>query len=392
MCCRDSTGQRPVVWAVVVAAGRGERTGLPYNKVFHPIGGEAALNRCLRALERASVFEGVVLVLGERDFEAYSELTNKHGQPPLVKRVAKGGANRQQSVLNGLKALPEGVDIVAVHDAARPFVSPEVVRATVDSALLYGSGVAATGVTDTIKRVNADNIATETLIREELRAVQTPQTFRLDWLMQAHLRAAEAGLNATDDAALVEALGKPVYLTVAQGGQANVKLTTNDDICAVGGNARAGTGYDVHRLVQGRALILCGVKIPFEMGLLGHSDADVAAHAAIDALLGAAAMGDIGMHFPDGDERYSGADSMALLREVAGKLRAAGFSPGNIDITIVAQRPKLAPYIKLMRANMARALGIDISLVSVKATTTEGLGFEGEGLGISAQAAAIIIS
>jgi len=379
------------VWAVVVAAGRGERTGLPYNKVFHPVGGEAALMRCLRALERARVFEGFVLVLGETDYDAYHEMTRSLGVPPLVKRVVTGGADRQQSVYNGLLALPEGVDIVAVHDAARPFVSPEVARATVDSAIRYGSGVAATRVTDTIKRVNADEIADETLVRSALRAVQTPQTFRLDWLMQAHRDAAERNFRATDDAALVEAIGKPVHLTIAQGGELNMKLTTRDDLRLGQGMPRVGTGYDVHRLVPGRALILCGVEIPFEMGLLGHSDADVAAHAAADALLGAAALGDLGAHFPDSDERYRGADSMALLGEVAAKLRAAGWSPYNIDITIVAQRPKLAPYIGRMRENLARALMIGISQVSVKATTTEGLGFEGEGLGISAQAVAKII-
>jgi 2-C-methyl-D-erythritol 4-phosphate cytidylyltransferase/2-C-methyl-D-erythritol 2,4-cyclodiphosphate synthase len=306
--------------------------------------------------------------------------------------VAPGGATRWESVWNGLQMLPEGARVVAIHDAARCFVSPELICRTVEAAEATGSGVAATPVTDTIKRVDESGRAVATVARDALRAVQTPQTFQVEMIRRAHeIARSEGFLDITDDAGLVERAYGAVTLVESAPG-ANPKMTTQDDLrtaeALLMARARFGLGLDAHRLVAGRRLVLCGVEIPFDKGLLGHSDADVAAHALADALLGAAALGDIGARFPDSDPAFKDADSMKLLERVVRFLRAEGWYPGNADVTIVAQAPRLAPYRDAMRENIARALAIPVDRVSVKATTTEGMGFEGRGEGISATAIA----
>ena len=376
------------VWAVVVAGGRGARAGLGRNKVFFAWKGRSVLSRCLDALERSGALDGAVLVLGAEDFEQYDALCAREGASPLVKRVVAGGDCRRRSVRSGLAALPEEVVIAAVHDAARPFVSPEAVRETVQSARKWGSGVSSTPVTDTIKRVGPDG-AVETLDRAKLRAVQTPQTFDCAKLKAAHERAEAEGFDATDDAALFEHYYDSVRLVTAPGAEANIKLTNPADFEKLSRPAmRIGSGYDAHRLAKGRKLILCGVDVPHTRGLDGHSDADVAVHALMDALLGALGEGDIGRHFPDSDPAYEGISSMLLLEQVMKIVREHGCGVANVDVTIVAQKPKLAAYIPTMRENLARALGTDA--VNVKATTTERMGFEGEELGISAQAVALL--
>ena len=376
------------VWAVVVAGGRGARAGLGRNKVFFAWKGRSVLSRCLDALERSGALDGAVLVLGAEDFEQYDALCAREGASPLVKRVVAGGDCRRRSVRSGLAALPEEVEIVAVHDAARPFVSPEAVRETVQSARKWGSGVISTPVTDTIKRVGPDG-AVETLDRAQLRAVQTPQTFDCAKLKAAHERAEAEGFDATDDAALFEHYYGSVRLVTVPGAEANIKLTNPADFEKLSRPAmRIGSGYDAHRLAEGRKLILCGVDVPHTRGLDGHSDADVAVHALMDALLGALGEGDIGRHFPDSDPAYEGISSMLLLEHVMKIVREHGYGVANADVTIVAQKPKLAAYIPAMRENLARALGTDA--VNVKATTTERMGFEGEELGISAQAVALL--
>ena len=376
------------VWAVVVAGGRGARAGLGRNKVFFAWKGRSVLSRCLDALERSGALDGAVLVLGTEDFEQYDALCAREGASPLVKRVVAGGDCRRRSVRSGLAALPEEVEIVAVHDAARPFVSPEAVRETVQSARKWGSGVISTPVTDTIKRVGPDG-AVETLDRSQLRAVQTPQTFDCAKLKAAHERAEAEGFDATDDAALFEHYYGSVRLVTAPGAEANIKLTNPADFEKLSRPAmRIGSGYDAHRLAEDRKLILCGVDVPHTRGLDGHSDADVAVHALMDALLGALGEGDIGRHFPDSDPAYKGISSMLLLERVMKIVREHGYGVANADVTIVAQKPKLAAYIPAMRENLARALGTDA--VNVKATTTERMGFEGEELGISAQAVALL--
>ena len=382
------------VWAVVVAAGRGERMGLGYNKALHLISGRSVLSRSLDALKRSGCFEGMVVVIGREDEPRYVELMAAEGGHPLVRAVAYGAGTRPESVWNGLAKLPEGARVVAIHDAARCFVSAELVRRTVESAEQFGSGVASSPVTDTIKQIDENGLAVSTIPRDALRAVQTPQTFQVDLIRTAHERArAEGLLDITDDAALVERAFGPVRLVESPAGS-NPKLTCPEDERAARAmllsEMRVGQGYDAHRLVEGRALILCGVEIPCEKGLLGHSDADVAAHALMDALLGAAALQDIGHHFPDSDPAYKGADSLALLTRVVEILRQNGWYPQNADVTVVAQAPRLAPYRDAMRLNLARVMRIPVEKISVKATTTEKMGFEGRGEGISASAIVMI--
>ena len=376
------------VWAVIVAGGSGTRMGMPVNKALAPLAGKTVLERSLEAFD--GLVDGTVVVYRAQDEDAVRALN-------LRARLVPGGETRQASVLSGLYALPQDAEIALIHDAARPFVRAETIRACIESAKKYGSGVAAVPVTDTIKRAGQDGVVRETLPREQLWAMQTPQAFRPQELRRAIETLTAQGETATDDARAMEACGHSVRLV--EGNSGNIKLTRPEDMelarLRLGeseGRAmqRVGHGYDAHRLVEGRKLVLCGVEIPYEKGLLGHSDADVALHALMDALLGALALGDIGGHFPDSDEKYRGISSMLLLKETARILAAQGAAVVNADVTIIAQRPKLKPFIEQMRANVAAALEVPQERVSVKATTTEGMGFEGEGLGISAHAVALV--
>ena len=380
--------------AILVAAGRGARMGAARNKVLLPLLGEPIVLRSLRALRESGLYEQIVLVVSCEDREAMRALI---GDTPGV-TLCEGGADRQESVCRGLCALPKGVKMVTVHDAARPLVTREILEASLSMAERVGSGVAAIPVKDTIKIVATGGAVCSTPDRDTLRAVQTPQSFAYPLLMRVHKRHRADPARATDDAALLERDEITVFLT--QGSPENLKVTTPEDLPIAeailrrrgeeGAPMRIGHGYDVHRLTPDRKLILCGVEIPSALGLLGHSDADVALHALMDALLGAAALGDIGRHFPDSDPAYLGADSGKLLDAVMEMLRARGLAPQSADITLLCQRPKLAPYMAAMRASVARRLGLAEDRVNVKATTTEGLGFEGEGLGISCHAVCLL--
>ncbi len=388
--------------AVIVAAGRGTRMGMEKNKVLANLCGEPVIVRTVRAFEETGWFSEIVVVTGEHDMDEMRADLDKAG---LHAKIVQGGADRQESVHNGVMAVSENAEIIAIHDGARPLVTPEVIARTIESARMNGSGVAAVMLKDTVKRVDERGYVIGTPRRDELRAVQTPQTFDAGLIREAHIRFANGrdGQRATDDAMLAEWMGARVKLT--QGGTENIQHTTPehtllaDDVIArregrtqTEGSTmmRIGHGYDVHRLVEGRKLILCGVEVPHTLGLLGHSDADVALHALMDALLGAAALGDIGRHFPDTDSQYKGADSTKLLDHVVALLKEKGYRVGNVDVTIIAQRPKLKDYIERMRACVAEHLGVHVDCVNVKATTTEKLGFEGEGLGISSHAVAVI--
>ena len=385
--------------AVIVAAGRGARMGMERNKVLYPICGEPVIVRTARAFTESGLFDGgVVIVTGAQDMEDMRAMLDR-GRIP-VRAIVEGGHDRQESVRRGIAACDPGADIIAIHDGARPLVTREVIAATIDSARRYGSGVAAVPLKDTVKRVDESGLVVETPQRDLLRAVQTPQTFDAALIRAAHARYADSDVRATDDAMLIEWTGHAVHLT--PGDPENIKLTTPEDMLLAGQvilrregrkeapAMRIGHGYDVHRLVEGRKLILCGVEVPYERGLLGHSDADVALHALMDALLGAAALGDIGRHFPDTDPAYAGADSGRLLDHVVALLHVKGYAVANADVTIICQRPKLKDYIEQMRENVAAHLKVDPDCVNVKATTTEKLGFEGEGLGISSHAVACI--
>ena len=381
------------VGCVVVAAGRGARAGLGYNKAFYPLAGRSVLSRTLDALSGSGCIDELVLVLSEDDFNAYEELTAREGRNPLVARVVKGGSTRQASAHNGLRALSEDVDLALVHDAARPFVSREMIDAVLDGVIQFGAAVISTPVSDTVKETNAQGFAVRTPDRASLRAVQTPQGFRLGEILEAYDWAERENVAATDDASLYEKRFGPVLLVTTPGAGRNVKMTTQEDFARAEKRLcppRVGMGYDVHRLVEGRKLVLMGVEVPWEKGLLGHSDADVALHALMDAMLGALALGDIGHLFPDSDDRYLGISSLKLLEAVRDRVAEKGYRVGSADVTIICQRPKLKDYIEQMRQNVARHLKVDADCVNIKATTTEKLGFEGEGLGISSHAVACI--
>ena len=370
-------------YALILCGGSGTRMGGDGNKTLLKVGGVPAVVRCFRAFQKA--VKGIVLVTRAGDKEDFMEAMSSHGCTPLA--VITGGADRQASALNGLMALPTDADIALIHDGARPFVTEKVVRRVIESVEKYGSGVAAVPARDTIKRADADGNVLETLDRSALWQMQTPQGFFVKDLLAAH---AIAQARYTDDAALMEAAGHSVRLV--QGSPDNIKLTSPEDLRMVNGmmTPRIGTGFDAHRLVEGRDLWLGGVKVPYEKGLLGHSDADVALHALMDALLGAAAMGDIGKLFPDKSPEYKDISSVLLLRKVGKRLKDEGFTVGNVDVTIVCQAPRLSDYIPAMREVIAYTLGIPQGQVSVKATTTEHMGYEGSGEGISAQAVAML--
>ncbi len=375
------------IWAIIAAAGSGSRMGGNRVKTLQTLGGRAVISYSVEALRQAC--RGVVIAAREEDMTAFQQVLAQDGLE--ADAYVKGGSRRRDSVENALRALPPDCDLVLVHDGARPLCSRALIRRVTDSARLHGSGVPALPLLDTVKRVDEKGLAVETLDRGSLRQVQTPQGFRRDLLERAY---SQVKGEVTDDASLVEALGEPVHLV--EGDRDNIKLTLPGDLERAQGilrgsqPPRVGFGYDVHRLVAGRPLILCGVSVPYEKGLLGHSDADVATHALIDALLGAAGLPDIGSHFPDSDACYKGVSSLELLGKTHLLLSNAGFMPYNIDITIAAQAPKLAPFVPQMRRRLAACLKITEGMVSVKATTTEGLGFEGEGLGISARAVALV--
>ena len=380
--------------AVLLAAGNSTRMGGSRSKVLEELGGRPALCRSLEVLDRCPLIGEICLVCREQDRGDMLPLTSGLATPV---RVVPGGAQRQDSVERGVEALTGPWEYVAIHDGARPLVTEEVLAAVCRDAMAHGAATAAVPSKDTCKLADGAGFVAATPARDRLWAVQTPQAFSLALYREALEKARAAGQSYTDDCQLIEAAGGKVKLTM--GDYRNIKLTTPEDLLAarayLGGEGgkktvRIGYGYDVHRLVEGRNLILAGVDVPFEKGLLGHSDADVIAHAVADALLGAAALGDIGHLFPDTDPRYDGADSLKLLAEVCRLLREKGFSIGNIDATLLAQRPKIAPHISRMRENLAAACGIAADQVSVKATTEERLGFTGREEGMAASAVCLL--
>ena len=380
--------------AVLLAAGNSTRMGGSRSKVLEELGGRPALCRSLEVLDRCPLIGEICLVCREQDRGDMLPLTSGLNTPV---RVVPGGAQRQDSVEQGVEALTGPWEYVAIHDGARPLVTEEVLAAVCRDAMAHGAATAAVPSKDTCKLADGAGFVAATPARDRLWAVQTPQAFSLALYREALGKARAAGQSYTDDCQLIEAAGGKVKLTM--GDYRNIKLTTPEDLLAarayLGGEGgkktvRIGYGYDVHRLVEGRKLILAGVDVPFEKGLLGHSDADVIAHAVADALLGAAALGDIGHLFPDTDPRYAGADSLKLLGEVCRLLREKGFSIGNIDATLLAQRPKIAPHISRMRENLAEACGVAVGQVSVKATTEERLGFTGREEGMAASAVCLL--
>ena len=434
--------------AVIVSAGVGRRMNAAVSKQYLPILDKPIVIHALEAFERTPAVAAVVLVVGAGDLTYGGRLAEQYGLRKVI-AVVEGGAERQHSVRSGIEALAAArpdLEWALVHDAARPLVTPEVIERTLAAARESGAAVPGVPVKDTIKTTGSGGWVLDTPERSSLRAVQTPQAFRVDLLLAAHRRAEADGFLGTDDAALVERLGVPVR--VAEGDVRNVKVTTPDDLelvrlwleregaagaAGAAGNAiagasggavagavagagngtaagsvgsasskaeaasggesmiRIGQGFDVHAFADGRKCIIGGVDIPFERGLLGHSDADVLLHAVADAVLGALGLGDIGKHFPDTDPAFKDADSGQLLAHVWGLAKERGYSLGNADCVVMAQRPKLAPHIEAMRGNIARLLEADAERVNVKATTTEKLGFVGREEGVAAQAIVLLM-
>lgn len=373
--------QLPQVTAIIVAAGASRRMG--FDKLSYRLpDGQTVLEKSCAALAAHPAVTQLVLVAGANR-ETCERIAQRCPKPCVV---VAGGETRADSVRHGLEVASG--ELVAIHDAARPFVSQAVITAAVQAAAQTGAAAPAVPVKDTIKVADANGRVQNTPDRATLYAVQTPQCFSRKLYLEALERVTgDKAHLVTDDCSLFELAGMPVTLT--QGDYENYKITTKEDLQKEK-TMRIGHGYDVHRLVEGRKLILGGVDIPYEKGLLGHSDADVLLHAVMDAVLGAAALGDIGKHFPDTDPAYKGADSLALTRAVAKLIAEHGYTVGNIDATILCQAPKLAPHIATMRQNIADAFGISLDAVSVKATTEEHLGFTGEGLGIAAHAVALL--
>ncbi len=374
--------------ALLVAAGRGSRFGGETPKQYLPLLGRPVLRHAAEALLREGGVEAILPVTPPGEESALAAMLDGL---PLLPPVA-GGATRQASVRQGLEALAgDPPDLILVHDAARPVVPPGTVPALLAALRDVPGAIPAVAVADTLKR-GAEGRILETVPRAGLHRAQTPQAFRFADLLAAH-RAATG--EATDDAQLLEAAGLPVALV--EGDDSNVKITWPGDLARVEASMlarmipRTGTGFDVHRLVEGRPMILCGVTIPSPLGLDGHSDADVGLHALCDAIYGALAEGDIGRWFPPSESAWKDADSARFLRHAAGRIAARGGILANADVTLICERPKIAPHAEAMRTRLAALLGVPLDRVSVKATTTERLGFAGRGEGIAAQAAATVL-
>ena len=380
--------------ALIPAAGVGKRLGIPGTKALAPLLGKPLLRWVLEACRATPALDEIVLIVHADDAEAVRIWL---AQPPLssgsgeskTERVVVGGEARPESVARGLRELDPGTELVLVHDGARPLVSPALMERCLEAARAHGAAVAALPLSDSVKWSDDGVWAERSLDRGRLWAAQTPQAFRYPILLEAHRKAADEGYAATDDAGLVERAGFPVFLV--PGERTNLKITHPEDLvmaaCLAGGEPPSpGFGYDAHRLVAGRPLVLGGVTVPFPMGLLGHSDADVLTHAVCDAVLGALGAGDIGVHFPDTDPAYKGISSLILLKRVGEMAAAAGRQVVHVDAVVVAQAPRLAEHLPAMRANLAATLGAPVERVSVKATTTEGLGFAGRGEGLESYA------
>jgi 2-C-methyl-D-erythritol 4-phosphate cytidylyltransferase / 2-C-methyl-D-erythritol 2,4-cyclodiphosphate synthase len=379
--------------AIVVAAGRGERAGGMQPKQYRTLLGEPVLKRALRTFALHPAIDAVQAVIDPAESESFRGAIR---ELPKCLAPAAGGSTRQRSVRAGLEALAElKPSIVLVHDAARPLASAALVDRALAAVEATGAAVPVIALSDTVKRVDKTGTVISTLDRNELRAVQTPQAFFFAPFIEAHRRASKAGFDDfPDDAALAEWAGIPVATFAGEAG--NLKLTTADDfvraeaIADAVTDVRTGTGFDVHAFGPGGRVMLGGVAIPHDKGLIGHSDADVLLHALTDAVLGALGEADIGHHFPPAQEEWRGAASDQFLAFAASRVRARGGRIAHLDATVLCETPKLAPHRDAIRARIAAIAGIEISRVSVKATTTEGLGFIGRKEGIAAMATATL--
>ena len=381
------------VTAIIAAGGSGRRIGASVPKQLLDVGGRTLLERSVDAFRSHPAVDEVIVAVPLDMLAAPPSWLDAARDVRLV----AGGERRQDSVANAFAAVSEAVDIVLVHDAARPFVTSDVISRAIEGAVAHGAAIAALPVSDTVKRVAIDeaksggSVIVETLPREEIFLAQTPQAFRREVLQSAI--AAGRSTEATDEAMLAERAGYRVHVVIGDPG--NGKVTTAADLAGARARVepaggRVGVGYDLHRLIEGRPLVLGGVTVPSERGALGHSDADVICHAVTDAILGAARAGDIGQHYPDTDPRWKGASSIAILEEVAGLVRGLGLAVANVDVVVILERPKIGPYRDEIQSRLANALGIEASRVSVKGKTNEGVDAVGRGEAIAAHAVALL--
>ncbi|WEK52732.1 MAG: bifunctional 2-C-methyl-D-erythritol 4-phosphate cytidylyltransferase/2-C-methyl-D-erythritol 2,4-cyclodiphosphate synthase [Candidatus Kaistia colombiensis] len=387
----------PRIAALIVAAGRGVRAGGEMPKQYRKLAGQTILRRTASRFLSHPRIDDVLVVIHADDAALYeAAVGDETGLLPFV----TGGATRQESVRRGLEALAaRGVTHVLVHDAVRPFASPALIDRVIDGLAASDAVLAASPVTDTLKRADARLVVDGTVAREDLYAAETPQAFRLATILDAHRLAATASEPFTDDAGIAEWAGIPVKIVLGE--RTNIKLTLPEDIDVADtrlrmeevlrvGETRVGTGYDVHSFTEGDGVWLGGVQILHDRKLSGHSDADVALHALTDAVLGAIADGDIGDHFPPSDPQWRGASSDRFLAFAAERVRARGGVIVNLDLAIIAEEPRIGPHRDAMRARIAEIAGIGAGRVGVKATTNEKMGFVGRGEGIAAIASATI--
>lgn len=381
------------VYVIMAAGGSGNRMKTEQNKVLLPLCGKTILERSIHLFNNLA--DGMMIVYRSTDKEAVESIV-RNTKVSFPIRFVSGGNTRQQSVSFGLYALnATDNDIILIHDAARCLTPVSVIEKVIYSCKTHGSGVPGLSAVNTMKYATSEHLAVSTISRNFLYEIQTPQGFLFGKLKQAYKKAEQDRIEATDDASVMEYFGEKVYLT--EGSKMNIKMTDQEDLFIARSILntgmqpfRIGTGYDVHRLVSNRRLILCGVEIPHNLGLLGHSDADVGLHALMDAMLGALSLGDIGRHFPDTSDDYKDISSLSLLSEVNRIIRSSGYAIVNADITLVAQRPKIAPYIPEMIRIVSETVDCNAHQISIKATTTEKLGFEGQEEGISAQAVCML--
>lgn len=389
----DTKGRAGVI---LPAAGSGTRMGSSTPKQFLKLAGEPILIRSIKAFAQCPAIHRIVLAVAADQVHQVKKLlaeflTDKTRQKI---RLTQGGATRQQSVMAGLDAMPEDIEFILVHDGARPLVSRELINSCLDKTREEGAAIAAIPVNDTLKQTDANSLISRTIERSSIFRAQTPQGAQRQLLTQAYRVAEKDNFTGTDEASLLEHAGIPV--TIVAGEEGNIKITRPDDLRIARGllgeesMLRIGHGFDAHRLVKGRPLVIGGETIDYSLGLLGHSDADVLSHALIDAILGALGEGDIGRHFPDTDDRYKGINSLTLLNETIGLTKDSGYEITNADLTIICQRPKLAPYIKKMRQNLAAACGTAAKIINIKATTTEKMGYTGREEGIAAHAVVLL--
>ncbi len=380
-----------MIVAIVVAGGEGRRMGEGIPKQFLALAGRPVLDRTLEAFSASSRVDGIVLVLPSSLPDGAKE---SYRLRPKILSVVDGGAHRQDSVRNALAAVPAEAAVILVHDAVRPFVSAALVERCADLAREHGAVVPVVPVRDTVKQWDREGNTLVTRDRSELMLAQTPQGFRAEILRDAYRKAGEEGREGTDDASLVEGAGYPVV--PVPGEETNIKITIPEDLRMAEGllreraDFRIGIGGDAHRLASGRALWLGGIRIDHGRGLLGHSDGDVLLHAVADAIYGAIGDPDIGRHFPPGDPETEGIAGRTIIAHARGRMAEKGFGLLGIDAVVVCEEPKIAPLAKEMRASIAGMLSLPEDRVNLKGKTTEGMGFEGRGEGISAWAVALL--